>query len=48
LTFDESCLAGPKGGSIRFEDGKGNFLEMTYTGCNTGTFSYNSSGTGTF
>jgi hypothetical protein len=48
LTFDESCLAGPKGGSIRFEDGKGNFLEMTYTGCNTGTFSYNSSGMGTF
>jgi hypothetical protein len=48
LTFDESCN-GPTSGNIRFDDGaKGNFFELNYTGCNAGTFSYNSSDAGTF
>jgi hypothetical protein len=47
LTFDDVC-AGAKSGSIRFEDGRGNFFEMTYTGCGSGTYTYNSSGSGTF
>lgn len=48
LKFNSSCTAGPVSGKIRFDDGLGNFLELTYTGCNTGTFTYNASGSGTF
>jgi hypothetical protein len=49
LVFDETCKEGPKGGTIRFDDGtRGNFFEITYTSCNKGTFTYNSSGAGTF
>lgn len=48
LVFDETCLAGPKGGKIRYDDGGQNFFELTYTGCNTGTFTYNLAGSGTF
>jgi len=48
LKFNASCTAGPVSGKIRFDDGLGNFLELTYTGCNTGTFTYNATGSGTF
>jgi hypothetical protein len=48
LTFDETCEAGPVSGKVRYDDGGQNFFEVTYTGCNKGTFSYNSTGSGTF
>lgn len=48
LKFNSSCTAGPIAGKIRFDDGLGNFLELTYTGCNSGTFTYNASGSGSF
>jgi hypothetical protein len=48
LTFDETCEAGPVSGKVRYDDGGQNFFEVTYTGCNKGTFTYNSTGSGTF
>lgn len=48
LTFNESCQAGPTGGKIRYDDGGQNFFEVTYTGCNAGTFTYNTTGSGSF
>lgn len=48
LKFNSSCTAGAVGGKVRFDDGLGNFLELTYTGCNTGTFTYNASGSGAY
>lgn len=48
LKFNASCAAGPVSGKIRYDDGQGNFLELSYTGCNTGAFTYNATGSGTF
>jgi hypothetical protein len=48
LTFNETCQAGPVSGKVRYDDGGENFFEVTYTGCDEGTFTYNSSGAGTF
>jgi hypothetical protein len=49
LVFNESCAAGPVSGKVRFDDGtNGNFFEATYTGCNSGNFVYNNTGSGNF
>jgi hypothetical protein len=49
LTYTAACVAGPVSGTVKFDDGTaGNFLQVTYTGCNTGTLTYNAQGSTNF
>ncbi len=49
LTYTAACSAGPVSGTVKFDDGSaGNFLQVSYTGCNTGTLTYNTQGSTNF